>query len=280
MVPNWQRIKPVLAAVQNNFLGRFYSLDLILIYRAISKTYGRYPSTPINLLGLAVHSDVVQVLGYTFLPAVRYQHLGDLCEIKYNEDIKNTLSTLRISELRDAELWAGFDKFTAMLREDAEKTKLPFKTPAIPSKIPKLELAPKEIERLSEEAKFIYYIYLCDQLWADYVFEEASRSAVEFMPILGPSKIDILRMCKLYTEWIKHRLLGTKVSNKAKLMTKTVLLSNYRWYMLTVDLLHGLDEAFRTRGFRRGMDKIADMLRREAEGIRVTPVKIPPLETK
>ena len=231
---------------------------------------------PAHLLGLTVHTDVVQVLGYTLLPAVRYQHLGDLCEIKYNEDIKNTLSTLRISELRDVELWAGFDKFTMMLKEDAERTKPPFKTPTIPSPVSKLELTPEEIERLSDKDKFIYYICLCDALWSEYVFEEASRSAVEFMSFFGPSKVDMLRISKLYTEWIKHRLLGTKVSNEAKLMSKAILLANYRWYLLTVDLLYGLDEAFRTRGFRRGMDKIADMVRREAEAIRVVPVEILP----
>lgn len=266
----------MLAAVQNNFSGRFYSLDIVLIYRALSKTYGYYPTTVMHSLGLAVHTDVVQLLGYTFLPAIRVQYLGDLCEMKYNEDIKNTLSTLRISELRNEELWLGFDKFSEMLKEDSEKIKPPIKTPTMPSPIPKLELSPNELERFSDVDKFIYYIYLCDALWAEYAGEEASRSALEFMPILGLSRIDLVRMFKLYTEWIKHRLLGTEAGNGAKLMTKTILLSNYRWYLLTVDLLYDLDEAFRTRGFNEGMSKIADMIRKEAEAIRVVPVKILP----
>jgi len=80
---------------------------------------------------------------------------------------------------------------------------------------------------------------------------------------------------EFYREWVRARILGEEASDEARIMSKVIFLSNYRWYALVGDLLSSVDEAFNKAGFQKGLMKIADMLRSEAERIRVVPRIIP-----
>ena len=203
--------------------------------------------------------------------------MGDLAEIFYNEAVKDTVLKLDISELRNGDLWTGWDKFTELLRKDIEQA-----TPAPPLKLPplkfevrKFSLSPDEIEMLPESLKFVYYIYRGDAEWTEYGFETASQYTPETVPLLSSFFPDFQRIMEFYREWARARILGEEASDEAKIMSKVIFLSNYRWYALVGDLLSSVDEAFNKAGFQKGLMKIADMLRSEAERIRVVPRIIP-----
>jgi len=260
-------LHPNIVAVQNNFLGRLYSTDIFLIYRAISGTYATYPSLPAALGMLSVHSDISQWLGLLLPTTKRIQYVGDLAEIYYNKHVKADLST--IPEFRITSLWDGMDRFTELLREDAEAIGEPFpKCPAIRLPFNKLELKPEETPA---DARFIYSIYRGDVDWAEEVLYLTSTYAPEANLMMGTIRADQERIFDLYTDWIKGRVFGfgKETTRNAKIMSKVILLSNYRWWLLTSDLLYGVDPKFSAGDFTRGILSIGRKLREEAERIRI-----------
>lgn len=263
----WRRVTlhPNMAAVQNNFLGRLYTSDIFLIYRAISGTYATYPSLPAALGMISVHSDISQWLGYLLPTTKKVQYAGDLVEIYYNEHVKADLSTL--PELRISGLWDGIDRFTELLRENAKAIGEPFpKFTAVRPPFRKLELKHEEIPA---DARFIYYTYRGDVDWAEEMLYLLATYAPEATLMMGPLKVDQERIFDLYTEWIKGRVSGVETTRKARIMSKVILLSNYRWWLLTSDLLYDVDPKFSDRDFTKGVSLIARKLREEAEGIRI-----------
>lgn len=258
-------LHPNIVAVQNNFLGRLYTSDIFLIYRAISGTYATYPSLPVALGMISVHSDISQWLGFLLPTTKKVQYAGDIIEIYYNEHVKADLST--IPELMVTGLWVGIDRFTELLREDAEAIGEPFpKFPATRLAFRKLELKREEIPA---DARFIYYIYRGDVDWAEEMLYLLATYAPEANLMMGPLRVDQERIFELYTEWVTCRVLGGEATRNAKIMSKVILLSNYRWCLLTRDLLYGVDPKFSTGDFTKGILSIGRKLREEAERIRI-----------
>ena len=269
------RIHPNIGSVQNIFFGRLYSSDLILLYRAITGRYAEYPSLFVMTAGLGFFHDITQALGLVGAPATTALVIGNLSEIFYNEAVRDTVFTLDIPELRDIDLWTGWDRFTELLRKDIEQTgPAPLRLPRLGFEIPKFTLSPEQVGHLPEELKFVYYIYRGDVEWTEYSFQTASQYAPEMVPLLSTFFPDLQRIMWLYGEWARARILGEEVPYNAKVMSKVILLSNYQWYALVGDLLSPIEEAFTKTGFQRGLMKIADMLRVEAERIRVIPPRI------
>jgi len=98
-------------------------------------------------------------------------------------------------------------------------------------------LSPAQIELLAERLKFVYYIYRGDAEWTEYGFETASQYAPEMIPLLSSFFPDFQRIMEFYREWARARILGEEASDEARIMSKVILLSNYRWYALVGDLL-------------------------------------------
>ena len=270
------RIHPNIGSIQNVFFGRLYSSDMILLYRAITGRYVEYPSLFAMTAGLGVFHDVTQALGLVGAPATTALVVGNLAEIFYNEGVKDTVFKLDVPQLRDRELWLGWDGFTELLRKDVEQAgPAPPKLPKLKFEMRKFTLSPAQINMLPEELKFVYYIYRGDVEWMECSFQTASQYAPEMVPLLSTFFPDFQRIMGFYREWARARILGEEASDKAKIMSKVIFLSNYRWYALVGDLLSPVDEAFRKEGFQKGVMKIADMLRVEAERIRVVPPRVP-----
>ena len=272
------RIHPNIGSLQNIFFGRLYSTDLILLYRAITGRYAEYPSLFLITAGLGFFHDVTQALGLVGAPATTALIVGNLAEIFYNERVKNTVFTLEVSQFRDTDFWAGWDKFTELLRKDIQQAgPAPPKLPKLRYEIRKFTLSPDQIMLLPENLKFVYYIYRGDVEWTEYSFQTASQYAAEMVPLLSTFFPDLERIMEFYREWTRARIFGEEASDNAKIMSKVILLSNYRWYALVGDLLSPIDEVFTKEGFQKGVMKIADMLRVEAERIRVVLPRFPRL---
>ena len=63
--------------------------------------------------------------------------------------------------------------------------------------------------------------------------------------------------------------MGEQASAGARVMTKVILLANYRWYLLTGDLLAMVEPIFQQEGFSSGISRVGALIRGEAEQIRV-----------
>ncbi|KKL45332.1 hypothetical protein LCGC14_1839200, partial [marine sediment metagenome] len=74
----------------------------------------------------------------------------------------------------------------------------------------------------------------------------------------------------LYAEWARERFLGVPASQGARVMSKVILLADYRWYLLTGDLLGMVEPIFLEPGFSQGISTLAGMIRSQAEAIRVS----------
>jgi len=83
---------------------------------------------------------------------------------------------------------------------------------------------------------------------------------------------DLEGMFSLYAEWVGERFLGTPASKGARIMSKVILLTDYRWYLLTGDLLSMIEPIFTQDSFSKGINWLATLLRSEAERIRVSGV--------
>ena len=102
---------PNIAAVQTTFTGRLYNWDLLLLYRALSGDYPTYPSMIASGLGISIHHDIVRFLG-TLGPQARFQYVGDIYSVIYNELIERDLKGF--PELSE-DFWLGWKRYTELL---------------------------------------------------------------------------------------------------------------------------------------------------------------------
>ena len=256
-------IKPNLTAIQTAFTGRLYSMDLFTLYRAVSGKYATYPSIIAGGIGLSIQQDVVTYLG-ALGPFGRFHYVGDVYSTIYNEMIKRDFAPL--SEL--ASFWPAWDRFTELLVQDAQEVGEPLKFPGISYTLPKTEIDPATLGAGAP----LYYIYRGD---VDSM-EILLTLLTQFMPeTLGTIPLffkDLEGMFSLYAEWIMERFGGTPASPGAKIMSKVILLADYRWYLLTGDLLSMIESVFTQDAFSQGINWLATLIRSEAERIKVSGV--------
>ena len=77
-------------------------------------------------------------------------------------------------------------------------------------------------------------------------------------------------MFQLYADWVRERFGGMPASQGARVMSKVILLADYRWYLLTGDLLSMIEPIFNDAVFSGGINWMATLLRSEAERIKVS----------
>ncbi len=269
-----ERIHPNLVSVQNIFFGRMYTSDLILMYRAITGRYIEYPSLFAMTACLGLFHDTTQALGLVGAPTTTALMVGNMAEIYYNDAVRNTVFNLDVEEFQDPELLEGWDGFTDLLWKDIKRMKLtPPKLPTLAFDIPKITIPPEQLDTLSIEDRFVYYIYRGDVEWTEYGLKTISQYTPEMVPLISTFYPDFKRIMELYGEWVGSRIFREEATERAKIITKVVFLSNYRWYALVGDLLSPVDVIFMRSGFQRGLLKVADMIRREAEGIHLVSEK-------
>lgn len=263
-----ERIHPNIVSVQNIFFGRMYTSDLILLYRALTGRYIEYPSLFAMTAGLGLFHDMTQALGLVGAPATTALIVGNNAEIFYNDAVRDTIFALDVPEFQDESFLEGWNGFTDLLRKDIEEAAFkPPKLPTLAFDIPKFTLTQTQLEQLPLEEKFVYYIYRGDVEWTEYGFKTISQYSPEMVPMVSTFFPDFVKIMGLYGEWARARIYGEEAPDQAKIMSKVVFLSNYRWYALVGDLLYPVGDLFKTPGFQRGLLKVADMIRRESENI-------------
>ena len=235
-----------------------------MLWRVISGRYYRSPIMFFTAAGGNLISDVIEVLG-TRGPNDRVVAFLDDMTIYYNELIEQDLRPL----YPNRELWEGWERFTQMLKEDYKVRPRPFPLPPQTAELPLTELTSGQIRRLSLTEKAAYYIYRGDVLYMERAYQRASMYFPDFFLALRGVWRDLEGIFKHYTEWAEERFLGRTATNEDRIMGKTILFSDYRFYALMPDLLAGLDPLFATEGFRTGTLDIASAMRTEAEKTRV-----------
>lgn len=253
-------VKPNLAAIQTAFTGRLYTMDMLTLYRAVSGQYPTYPSIMAGALGVSLQQDVVTFIG-ALGPFGRFHYVGDVYSVIYNNMMKRDLAGIR--EL--AAFWPAWDRFTELLAEDAQEVGEPLKFPGVTYTLPKKEVDPSALGT----GALLYYIYRGDvdsmeiflTLLTQYMPETIATNAMVLKDFEG--------MFSLYADWIGERFLGEPASDGARIMSKVILLADYRWYLLTGDLLSMIEPIFQQDAFSRGISWIASTVRNEAERIKV-----------
>lgn len=253
--------KPNLTAIQTAFTGRLYSMDMFTLYRAVSGEYPTYPSIVAGGLGLSVQQDVVTFLG-ALGPFGRFHYVGDVYSAIYNNMIKGGLAPS--NEL--AGFWPGWDRFTELLLEDAQEVGEPLKLPGLTYTLPKTEIAQAALGAGAP----LYYIYRGDVDSMEILLTLLTQYMPETIGTIPLFFKDLEGMFSLYADWIRERFGGPAASPGARVMSKVILLADYRWYLLTGDLLSMIEEVFTQEPFSRGINWLATLLRSEAEGIRVS----------
>jgi len=218
-------------------------------------------------LGLGANQDLLQYIG-AIGPTARSLWYGNKLEIFYNNQIRDTVS--KIPDFNIPDLWAGWTHFTNLLEEDAAKagTPSPELTP-IEYKLESVELSDAELENLMTGNKFLYYIYRGDVDWTNQSFTLASAYTPELGIFLSMIFPDFQWIFKKYAEWMNERLKGIPATTEAKIISKSILLANYRWYMLVGDLLANVDPIFQSNAFQDGLSKMAQWIRNEAETLKL-----------
>ncbi len=254
-------VKPNLTAIQTAFTGRLYSIDLFTLYRAVSGKYATYPSIVAGGAGLSIQQDVVTYLG-ALGPFGRFHYVGDVYSAIYNQYIARDLEGIGVLQ----DFWPGWDRFTALLLQDAKEVGAPLVFPGLRYTLPKAEvpLPPAGDDLIT------YIIYRGDVDTMEVLMLLLSQYLPETDILLPVTYKDLEGMFALYGEWVKERFLGEPASSAARVMAKVILLADYRWYLLTGDLLGMADPAFLDAGFQDGIKYIADRIRQEAEAIRVS----------
>ncbi|KKM83266.1 hypothetical protein LCGC14_1311230 [marine sediment metagenome] len=255
-------VKPNLAAIQTAFTGRLYSWDLFSLYRAVSGQYATYPSILAGGIGLSVQQDVLTFVG-ALGPFGRFHYLGDIYSVLYNNQIQRDLRPL---ELVGEGFWSGWERFTQLLREDAAEVGEPPKFPGLTYTLPKVEF---DAAGLSVPDQFIYAIYRGDVDSMEVFLALLTRYMPETVATIPLFYRDLEGIFSLYAEWARGRFLGEQASAGARVMTKVILLANYRWYLLTGDLLAMVEPIFQQEGFSSGISRVGALIRGEAEQIRV-----------
>lgn len=253
-------VKPNLAAIQANFTARLYGMDLFLVYRAVAGRYPTYPTLFAGLLGHAVHHDVVTFIG-ALGPAGRMQYLGDIYSITYNDMVERDMAPLPGL----AGFWPGWRRFTQLLKEDAQEVGEPLRFPGRTYTLPKVEL---DWNTLGAD-RAIYAIYRGDVDSMEILLTLLSQYMPETILTIPLTLHDLEGIFSLYAEWAGERFLGQPASAGARIMSKVILLADYRWYLLAGDLLAMIEPAFQEPGFRGGISQLASLIRLEAEGISV-----------
>ena len=252
--------KPNLAAIQTAFTGRLYSWDMFTLYRAVSGEYPTYPSVVAGGLGLSVQQDVVTFLG-ALGPFGRFHYVGDVYSVIYNEMVERDLAPL--TEL--AGFWSGWERFTQLLREDAQEVGEPLRFPGLTYTLPKVEL---DKAALGADVA-IYTIYRGDVDSMEILLTLLTQYMPETIATIPLFLRDLEGIFTLYAEWAGERFLGSPASQGARVMSKVILLADYRWYLLTGDLLAMIEPIFMQADFSAGISRIADIIRGEAERISV-----------
>lgn len=254
--------KPNLAAIQTAFTGRLYSIDMFALYRAVSGRYPTYPSVVAGGIGLSIQQDVI-TFGGAFGPFGRFHWVGDVYSAVYNDQIERDVRPLGVV----AELfWPTWNAYTQLLRDDADEVGEPFRAPRPPLNLslPKLELDP---ESLDVPGRFIYGVYRGDVDSMEILLEMLVRYLPETVPTIPLFKRDLDGMFGLYEEWARMRFLGEPASPGALIISKVILLADYRWYLLLGDLLSLIGPTFRQPAFSAGISRLGTMMRVEAERI-------------
>lgn len=255
-----QVVKPNLAAIQTAFTGRLYSVDLFTLYRAVSGEYPTYPSVIASGLGLSIQQDVVTFVG-AFGPFGRFHYVGDIYSALYNQMIKRDLAGIR--ELEG--FWDGWGMFTLFLLQDAQEVGEPLKFPGMTYTLPKVELDPSTLGAGAP----LYSIYRGDVDSMELFLALLTHYMPETVATIPLFFKDLEGIFTLYAEWIRERFLGQPASAGARIMSKVILLADYRWYLLTGDLLAMIDPIFTDQPFSQGINWLATLMRLEAERISV-----------
>jgi hypothetical protein len=254
-------IKPNLAAVQTAFTGRLYSVDMVTLYRAVSGKYSTYASVIAGAAGLSIQNDVVTYLG-ALGPFGRFHYVGDVYSAIYNDLVKRDLQGI----LELATFWPAWDRFTQLLLDDAQAVGEPFKFPGISYTLPKTDVPNPAAGR----DHLLYTIYRGDVDTMETLLTLLTQYMPETIAVIPVTFKDLEGMFTLYGEWIKQRFLGQPASQGARVMAKVILLADYRWYLLSGDLLAMVEDTFNQPAFNQGISFIADTLREEAEAIKIT----------
>ncbi|KKM70276.1 hypothetical protein LCGC14_1442340 [marine sediment metagenome] len=254
-------VKPNLTAIQTAFTGRLYSMDMFTLYRAISGEYSTYPSIMASGLALALQQDVITFVG-AIGPFGRFHYIGDVYSVIYNDMMERDLAF--VSEL--AGFWPGWRRFTQLLQEDADAVGEPLRFPDVTFDIPKavvdgIEPGPDAV---------LYAIYRGDVDSVETLLTLMSRYMPETLITMPFTLKDMEGMFGLYAEWIREKFLGEPASAAARVMSKVILLADYRWYLLAGDLLGMVEPTFLEPGFSQGISTLAGFIRSQAEAIRVT----------
>jgi len=260
-------VKPNLTAIQTAFTGRLYAWDMFSLYRAISGRYSTYPSILAGGLGLNIQQDWVTFIGAVG-PGGRFHYVGDVYSVIYNDQIERDIRPFSTA-LDIQGLWEGWRRFTELLNDDAEEVGEPFlKAPGFTYALPKAEV---DVSNLSAADWFLYVIYRGDIDSMEILLNLLSIYMPETIVTIPLFFKDLEGMFGLYAEWIRERFLGVPATPGARVMSKVILLADYRWYLLAGDLLSMIEPVFRTPGFSSGISRLGALIREEAEGIRVVP---------
>lgn len=254
--------KPNLAAIQTAFTGRLYSVDLFTLFRAVSGQYPTYPSVVAGGVGLSIQQDVIS-FGGAFGPFGRFHWVGDVYSAIYNNQIKRDVQPLGVV---DELFWPTWDAYTQLLLDDAEEVGEPFRAPLLPLNLdlPKLSL---DVSTLGTQDRFIYGVYRGDVDTLEVLLKMLVQYLPESVPTIPLFKRDLEGIFTLYEEWAKERFLGEPASPGARILTKVILLADYRWYLLLGDLLSLIGPTFRQPAFSAGISQLGTMMRMEAERI-------------
>lgn len=254
-------VKPNLAAIQTAFTGRLYSMDMFTLYRAVSGEYPTYPSVVAGGLGLSIQQDVVTFVG-ALGPFGRFHYVGDIYSALYNQMIERDLAELPALK----GFWDGWAMFTLLLLQDAQEVGEPLKFPGLTYTLPKVELVPGA----AGEGQALYSLYRGDVDSMELLLTLLTQYMPETVATIPLFFKDLEGIFSLYAEWIRERFQGQPASAGARVMSKVILLADYRWYLLTGDLLAMVDPVFMEPAFSQGISYLANQIRLEAERISVS----------
>ncbi|MBA7622850.1 hypothetical protein ES703_30237 [subsurface metagenome] len=253
-------VKPNLTAIQTAFTGRLYSMDMFTLYRAVSGEYPTYPSIIASGLGLSVQQDMITFVG-AFGPFGRFHYVGTIYSALYNQMIERDLGSVPALE----GFWDGWGMFTQLLLQDAEEVGEPLKFPSITYTLPKVELDPAALGSGAP----LYFIYRGDVDSMELYLALLTQYMPETVATIPLFFKDLEGIFTLYAEWIRERFLDQTASAGARVMSKVILLADYRWYLLTGDLLAMIEPIFKDQPFTQGINWLATLMRLEAERISV-----------
>jgi len=210
-------------------------MDMFTLYRAVSGEYPTYPSIIAGGLGLSLQQDVVTFIG-ALGPFGRVHYVGDVYSVIYNQMVERDLAA--VPDL--ATFWPGWRRFTQLLREDAEEVGEPLRFPGLTYTLPKVE-----VDRTTLGADLlIYSIYRGDVDSMELLLTLLTQYMPETVATIPFTLKDLEGIFGLYAEWARERFLGVPASQPARVLSKVILLADYRWYLLAGDLLAMVDTGF------------------------------------